>query len=86
MTAVVEEDVGQVSGLLVDASWFSLKSPLASGSPDTIAYLEAATTVPFHVVDQLFRTDVVADQVLVAGEKDDGDLGEEVGEELDAGF
>lgn len=69
VAGVVEEDVSQVARRLVDPSRFTLERPVMARSPHTRRGLEASPAVPLHVVDQLLRPDVVANQVLVAAEQ-----------------
>lgn len=68
MRGVVEEDVSQVASFLPDASWFAFEDPVPARSPDARAEFHALSAVPVHVVDEVLGTNMVADQVLIAGE------------------
>lgn len=84
MAGVVEEDVSQVSSVLVDTSGLAFERPVVARGPNTGACLEAGAAFPLHVVDEGFCTDMVADEVLVTAEQEDVDTRlDEFGEKLD---
>lgn len=67
---VVEEDVGEVASALINSCWLAFEYPVFAWGPGTGSVeLEAGATVEFHAMDQFFGTDVVANEVLVAGEE-----------------
>ena len=83
VAGVVEEHVGEVPGVLVDASRLVFEGPVMAGRPHARRGLESGPAVPLHIVDQLFRADVVADEILIATEEKDGDAGlEEAGKQI----
>lgn len=86
VAGVVEEDIGEIPGLLVEPGRLALEGPVAAGRPRAGGQLEAPAAVELHVGDERLGAQVVADEVLGAGEEEHGDLGEDVGEELDRGL
>lgn len=87
MTGVVEKDVGQIPSVLVNASGLALESPVVARGPHAGACFEARAAIPFHVMDEAFRAEVVADEIFVAiKEEDVNPRLDEVGEEIDGRF
>lgn len=83
---VVEEDVGEVSGTLVDAGGLAFEYPVFARGPGAGGVeLEAGAAVEGHAVDQFLGADVVADEVPVTGEEQDREVREEVREQVDGG-
>lgn len=83
MAGVVEEDVSEVTRFLVDACRLAFKGPVASRCDSSRGDFKAFAAVPLHVVDERFGAKVVADEVFLAGEEEDGDFAEEVWEKSD---
>lgn len=86
MTGVVEENISQVSSVLVDTRRLAFERPVVAWGPNTGACFEASAAFPLHVVDHGFSANVVADEILVTGEQEDVDSRfDEARQEVDRG-
>jgi len=83
MACVVEEDVGEVARFLVEAGRLAFKGPVAPGGNRSRGDFKSLAPIPFHVVNERLGAEVVADEVFLAREEEDGDFAEEVWEESD---
>ena len=85
MTRIIKQHIRQVSRRLIKPRGLTVKSPRLAGSPGPAAgrVFEPGSVEPVHAMDHVFCAEVVADEVLVAAEEEDGHVGEEGGEEVD---
>ncbi|KAI6752747.1 hypothetical protein HG530_013499 [Fusarium avenaceum] len=79
---VVDQNVGQISSLLPEASVRAFESPVASRRPVTRCHFEAFSTIPFHFADQVLGSNMVADEIFSSGEKHDRDFLQKIGQKF----
>lgn len=82
----IVDDIGEVASALVDSCWLALEYPVFAWGPGSgSAEFEASATIEGHTVDQFFGTEVVTDEISVAGEEQNGHVREEIREEVYGG-
>ena len=84
VTGVVEDDVCEVTRLLPCPSSFALEHPILFSILYTGGSFETLATVPLHVPNHSFCTNVIANKVLVTREQQDWNLLDDFGQELDS--